>query len=159
MTDPRSRSSLQLTLENTELQAKINAYVAALEKCIATKETATKETATKDNVVGAVFAINGRIESAEVYGSAGLFRSMWPKLLRTAAVDAFAEHQTARRYEPAEADEVATFLDVGGQGKGTNKDVTRRIVVTTREGPAVISMETRDRDQKDAVLHRSYIAR
>ena len=39
VTDPRSRSSLQLTLENADLQAKVNAYVAGLEKCIATKAT------------------------------------------------------------------------------------------------------------------------
>src|SRR6266481_4379063 len=31
--DPRSPSSLQLTLEDKELAAKVNAYVARLEKC------------------------------------------------------------------------------------------------------------------------------
>lgn len=163
VTDPRSRSSLQLTLENPDLQAKVDRYVAALEQCISTKREGgkgpDKGDASQSDVIGVVFAINGRIESAETYGAADLMRRIWPKLLRTAAIDAFTEHQPGRRYEPAEADEVAAFLAEGAQGKGTDKEVSRRIVVTTREGPTALSMETRDRGHKDAVLHHSYIAR
>jgi hypothetical protein len=42
------------------------------------------------DVVGAVFAINGRIEAAEIYESNGLFRAAWPKLLRAYATAAIA---------------------------------------------------------------------
>jgi hypothetical protein len=147
--DPRSPSSLQLTLEDKELNAKINAYVARLEKGIADKQ----------DVVGVVVTINGRLEGAEIYGSSVLFRKMWPKLLRASAVDAFVEQQQGRRYELAEIDEVKAFLTEAGKGKATDTEVNSRIHVTTRQGEAGHSIETRDQDHKGAVIHRSYIAR
>ena len=46
-----------------------------------------------DDVIGYVFAINGKVNSADVYGSNALFRKLWPKLLRANAVEAIAELQ------------------------------------------------------------------
>jgi hypothetical protein len=146
--DPRSPSSLQLTLENKELKAKVDAYVSKLEKCAADKR----------DVVGFAVAINGKLEGAEVYGSPALFQKMWPKLLHASAVSAFAEHQPGRRYELTDGEEVHAFLVDGSKGKGTDNDVTGRIRVTTRSGPAGICIETRDRDNKSTAIHRSYIA-
>src|SRR5206468_3421720 len=54
--DPRSPSSLQLTLEDKDLKAKVHAYVAKLEKCLADQKDA----------VGFVVTINGKLEGAEV---------------------------------------------------------------------------------------------
>ncbi len=147
--DPKSPSSLQLTLEDKDLSARVNAYVAKLEK----------GSADHQDVVGFAVTINGKLEGAEVYGSSALFRKMWPKLLRATAVDAFAEQQQGRRYELAEIDEVKAFLTEGSKGKGTDTEVNRRIQVTTRQGEAALCIETRDRDHKDAIIHRSYIAR
>jgi hypothetical protein len=147
--DPRSPSSLQLTLEDKELNAKVNAYVAKLEKSVAGKR----------DVVGFAVAINGKLEGAEVYGSSELFRKMWPKLLRAAAVDAFAEQQQGRRYELVETDEVQAFLTEGSKGKGTDTQVNNRIRVTTHQGEAAHYVETRDQDDQGAIVHRSYIAR
>jgi hypothetical protein len=125
--DPQSPSSLQLTLEDKDLQARVSAYVAKLEKSIAGKP----------DVAGFALAVNGRVESAEVYGSYALFRKMWPKLRRAAAVDAFAEQQKGRRYEAAELDEIQAFLAEGSKGKRTETEVNRRIRVTTRRCAAV----------------------
>jgi hypothetical protein len=147
--DPRSPSSLQLTLEDKDLKAKVDAYVAKLEKHLAGERGA----------VGFVVTVNGKLEGAEVYGSSALFRKMWPQLLRAAAVDAFVEHQPGRRYELADSEEVKEFLTAGAKGKGTDTDVNRRIRVTTRQGEAGLFVESRDRDHKGAMLHRSYIAR
>src|SRR6185503_11779699 len=55
--DPRSPSSLQLTLEDKELKAKVESYVSKLEKGLADK----------DNVVGVMVTINGKLEGAEIY--------------------------------------------------------------------------------------------
>src|SRR5262249_29969245 len=150
--DPRSPSSLQLTLEDKELAARVNAYVARLEKCV--------DSTGKGDVVGFAVTINGKLESAEVYGSSALFQKMWPKLLRAAAVDAFAEQQQGRRYELAAVDEVKAFLTEGSRGKGTDtRKVTSRIQVTTRQGEVALCIETRDQDHQGVVVHRSYIAR
>jgi hypothetical protein len=147
--DPASPSSLQLTLEDKQLQSQVNAYVARVEKCLAGQT----------DVVGLAVSINGKIEGAEVYGSAALFRKMWPKLLRAAAVDAFGEYHSGRRYELADADEVSAFLIAGRKGKQTPTEVNRRIHVIRCENESVVSIESQDRDHNQAFLHRSYIAR
>ena len=62
----------------------------------------------RSRVVGVVFAVNGKVTSAEVYGSAKLFQKAWPKLLRAAAVEAIAERATAS--DPPSAMDVERFL-------------------------------------------------
>jgi hypothetical protein len=147
--DPQSPTSLQLTLEDEDLQALVQAHIARLEKTVAGKP----------DVIGVVLAINGRIEGVEVYGSAALFRKMWPKLIRTAAVDAIAEYQPGRRYELVEKDEIAAFLTAAGQGKAIETEVNRRTDVLRRETEIAVSIETHDEGHQGAVIHRSYIAR
>jgi len=41
-----------------------------------------------NDVIGAVFAMNGKLSSAEIYGSHALFQKMWPNLLRAYAGEA-----------------------------------------------------------------------
>ena len=138
-----------MTLEDKDLQSKVQNHVAKLEKCLAGKPDA----------IGVVVAINGNIEGAEVYGSAALFRKMWPKLIRTAAVDAIVEYQPGRKYELVEKDEIRTFLTAATRGKPVKTEVNRRIDVLRWENENSVSIETRDVGEKDAVIHRSYIAR
>lgn len=147
--DARSPTSLQLTLEDKELQARVDAYVAKLRKCLDDKP----------DVVGFAVAINGNIEAAEVYGSSALFQKMWPKLLRAAAVDAFAEQQKGRRYELVEPDEIRAFLSARGEGKASETKVNDRIHVTTRQDDKGVFIETLDQKNKGAMIHRSFIAR
>ena len=149
MADPESPSSLQLTLEDKDLQGRVQAHLARLEESCADKP----------DVIGFVLAINGRVEWAEVYGSAALFRKMWPKLIRTAAVDAITEYQPGRRYEMVENDEITAFLKAGSQGEPIKTEVNRRTDVLRREMETVVSIETRDEGHRGAVIHRSYIAR
>jgi hypothetical protein len=147
--DPKSPSSLQLTLEDKDLQAQVNAYVAKLEKILGDKQDA----------IGVVLSINGKIEAAEVYGSAALFRKMWPKMLKAAAVDAFCEQQKGRRYELPDADEIATFLTSGTTGKRTETEVNNRVQVIRWENETSVSLETRDLAYKGAFIHRTVIGR
>ena len=79
-----SPSSLQLALENKELQQRLDAYITALSKIV------DDQAETRD-AVGMAFAINGKMNSAEIYSDPSLFKRMWPKLLKSAATEAFAE--------------------------------------------------------------------
>ena len=45
----------------------------------------------KNDVIGYVFAINDRINSADLYYSHDQFMRFWPKLLKTTAIEAVAE--------------------------------------------------------------------
>ena len=81
MAAPASATSLQLSLENEKLQKARAAYTAALQSAGEGKE----------DIVGYVFAINGRIVSADVYPSNGLFAKMWSKQLGAGVTEAIGE--------------------------------------------------------------------
>jgi hypothetical protein len=76
-----SPTSLQLALEDADLRAKVAGY----ERSLGGLATAYPD------AVGVVVAVNGQVIASDVYGSRALFRKAWPKLLRSAAVDAVAQ--------------------------------------------------------------------
>ena len=78
-------TSLQLALENDKLKERRAAYDSAL-------QDAGKGS---DDIIGYAFAVNGKLNSADVYSSNGLFRKMWPKQLQAAATEAIGD--AARR--------------------------------------------------------------
>src|SRR5439155_5288872 len=97
-----SESSLQLTLEDKAVQEAAEKYVRKLSGVMDDHEDA----------IGFLFAINGQVNSGEVYGSRELFQKMWPKLLRASAVEAVAEWSRDEKYEPAAVDPIkACVLD------------------------------------------------
>jgi hypothetical protein len=144
---PVSQSSFQLTLENRAVQETADAYVKALSH-IADKHA---------DVVGYAFAINGKINSADVYAANALFRKLWPSLLKASAVEAIAELQKGQKFDAVSANEVGAFLDDAEAGAATEKDVTKRVQMITRESKVNLLFETRDRAGKGPWLHRSYI--
>ncbi len=151
LADPKSPSSLQLTLEDKDLLAKIDAYVSKLEKAPEDKK----------KVIGFALAINGKVESAEIYGSAALLRKMWPKMLRAAAIDAFSDLHPGKRFEPADVDAILAFLGDAdkNQHTETSTKVSDRIQVTVRATTNSVSLETRDSNYQGSVIHRSVIAK
>jgi hypothetical protein len=141
-----SESSLQLAVENGKVQETADSYVQALAS-IANRS---------DDVIGYVFAINGKVNSADIYGSSVLFKKLWPKLLKANAIEAIAELQTDK-FKPASAENVKGFLSESEKAKGSDKDVNARVNLLTREDSENIFFETRDKQQNGAWIHRNYI--
>jgi hypothetical protein len=100
-----SKSSLQLSLENPAVLAKVGEYEEALKQ----------ECARRKNVVGVVFVVNGQLTGAEVYGSSTLFQKAWPKLLNAAATEALAEKNAKSHAAAPSVREVERFLACGGE--------------------------------------------
>jgi hypothetical protein len=144
---PVSNSSLQLTLENRQVQETTAAYLKAL----------AHVADGQGDVIGYAFAINGRVNSADVYASGALFRKLWPSLLKASAVEAIAELQQGRKFDAVAPAEVAAFLDDAEAGASTEKEVTKRVSLITRESKVNILFETRDRSAAGPWLHRSYV--
>ena len=144
---PGKKSSLQLAVENRKVQETGANYTRALAHVINGKE----------DVIGYVFAINGTINSADVYASNALFKKLWPKLLKANAIEAIAELREDLKFEPATADHVMTFFAEAERNKASEKEVTERIDLLTREDDNNILFETRDRAHKGAWIHRNYI--
>ena len=141
-----SESSLQLAVENNKVQETADSYVKALANI----------TNRSNDVIGYVFAINGKVNSADIYGSTVLFKKLWPKLLKANAIEAIAELQKDK-FKPASADSVRGFLSEAENAKGSDKDVNARVNLLTREDDENILFETRDRAQNGTWIHRNYI--
>ncbi len=142
-----SRSSLQLALENRKVQETVAGYTKALAGIVKGK----------DDVIGYAFAINGDVNSADVYASSALFTKLWPKLLKANAVEAIAELRKDMKFEPTSAEQVRAFLAQAEAGKASEKAVTARVKLLTREDGQNIFFETQDRAQQGKWIHRNYI--
>ena len=122
-----SPTSLQLALEDKDLRAK----VADFERSLAGLANAYPD------AVGVVMAVNGQVIASDVYGSKELFRKAWPKLLKSAAVDAVAQQPTGAT-PMAERSEAVAFLAKHNDAKDPfaviiDSESDRRIDLTTAE--------------------------
>ncbi len=144
-----SRSSYQLLNEHADLQDAVAPYLAALEKA----------PADKTDVVGVAVVVNGKASSADVFGSARLFAKLWPKLLRGAAVEAFADLEKGKTFAAAPLDEVKRFLADAEAGGPADEAVTERVYVHARRTDRHMLFDTCDRGRDNIVIHRSFLAR
>src|ERR1051325_502785 len=142
-----SPSSLQLSLENKRLKEMREAYIKKLVKVVEGQA----------DVIGYAFAINGHINSADVYASSELFKRLWPKLLRATAVEAIAELRKDERSEPVNIDAVRTFLADAERGRASERGITPRIKLVTRQTDQGVLLETLDLKENEAWIHRSYV--
>jgi hypothetical protein len=138
-----SVSSLPLTLKSPPVEDAVRGYIKAF----------SHATDGKSGVIGFAFAVNGEVNSADVYSSPELFASMWPKLLKASAVEAVR----LKRKEPFAVVQAATvdaFLHDAEKGAEAKIDVDRRITLVRRESEQQVTMESRDRARW---IHRSVI--
>jgi len=138
---PASASSLQLALENEKLADARKAYVAAFKAA--------------DDIVGYVFAVNGKLNSAEVYESNGLFRKMWPKLLDASAIEAISHRNDAKDQAPP-IPAVTAFLSAVDSAKPSETPLNFGVRRVTRENDKAVPFETA---LADGWVHRSYLSK
>jgi hypothetical protein len=141
-----SPSSLLLSLENEKLKQAQAAYIAAL-------QGAGEADA---DIVGYVFAINGKINSGDVYASNALFRKMWSKLLAANVTEAISVKEAAGTAPPP-AKDVEAFLATASTGVKAERAINASVRLATRDGDASLYAETRRTD--GSWVHRNYLAK
>jgi len=147
----QSASSLQLALENEKLMDAQKGYVNALK--------AAGESS--DDIVGFIFAVNGELNSADVYPSNGLFRKMWGKLLTASVIEAIGHKDQPAVAAPA-VEAVTAFLAAAESGKPSEKTLTAGVRLETREADKAYLFETARAASPAApasFVHRNYLAR
>jgi hypothetical protein len=147
----QSASSLQLALENEKLMDAQKGYVKAL------KAAGERE----DDIVGFAFAVNGEINSADVYPSNGLFRKMWTKLLTAGVIEAIG-HKNEPAVAPPAAQTVQAFLAAAESGKSNEKALNAGARLETREAQNAFLFETARVSSPSAPVswvHRNYLAK
>ncbi len=148
--DVRSResaSSLQLTLENDRVRKGVEGFVQAL----------TSLVEAHSDVTGYAFAINGALNSADVYVTHALFLKLWPKLLRASAIEAVAERKAPAPHTPPTIETVSAFLTDAAKGPARDKPVSATLQSLTRETDSTLLLESREPGKPAAWIHRSFI--
>jgi hypothetical protein len=143
----QSPSSLQLSLENQKVKSTVDDYVKRLLPIVDKKQ----------DVIGFAFAINGVVNSADVYASHELFLKMWPKLLKASAVEAIVELSADGDFKPATPAMVSASMKDAEKGKRSEKAVSSRVRMVTNETEQNLLFETQDQDRMDQWIHKSYI--
>jgi len=146
-----SASSLQLALESEKLMDAQKGYLAAL------KAAGEKE----DDIVGFIFAVNGTLNSADVYPSNGLFRKMWNKLITASVIEAIG-HKDEPAVAAPSIDAVTAFLAAAEAGKASEKALNAGVRLETREADKAYLFETARAASAAAPaawVHRNYLAK
>lgn len=175
---PESQTSLALALENAKLREARTKLIddAAHDKEQAAATEAANAAAQEPDVIGYVFAVNGELNSADVYPSAALFHKMWPKLLTAAATEAIIARNVPpdptvpaflRNRTPQTApdkghvaptiDAVREFLTTAHAGKPSTWNPDARVEVAVHESEHALMFETRSADR--LWVHRNYLAK
>ena len=145
---PESRSSLQLALENRALKQEVLRYVVSLGTAIDGH----------DDVVGFAFAINGKLNSAEMYGSPQLFAKRWLRLLEATAIEAVAERTDTFAAKPVSIDAVARFLADAESGTLAEREIGDHTRWARRETVEAVMFESKA-PRAGGFMHRSYLAK
>ncbi len=141
-----STSSLQLSLENGKVAATVDEYVKNL----------TGIVNGRTDIIGYAFAINGKLNSVDIYASNALFKKLWQKNLKATATEAVAESRSVRLAEPVKAKDVEDFIERADKAKPRERVSPAGATVTTRDDGTNLLVEARDSRTK-VVVHRSYI--
>jgi hypothetical protein len=139
-------NSLQTALENDKLKAAQQAYIDGLRPA----------GESDPDIIGYVFAVNGKLNSGDVYSSNALFRKLWPKLLAASATEAIAHRDTAAAATPS-IEAVRAFVTTAQGGKASVTDLTKDARLETRETDEALYFATGWADGR--WVHRNYLVK
>ncbi len=140
-----SASSLQLSLENKKLKKATEDFVKKLSDI----------TKGKSDVIGYAFAINGQINSADIYLSNHLFTKLWPKMLKAAVTEAISLSDKPKAATEPTTAAISKFLAEADRGTKKERQTVAGSKVITRSTKNEAVYEARDK--KDLVVHRNYV--
>jgi hypothetical protein len=110
----------------------------------------------QNDVIGYAAAVNGALDSADVYASHGLFTKLWPTLLKGSAVEAVTELKKDKPVTRVTSQMVLDFLADADKGKASHQSVSKRVQIIQQETKKNIVFTCSDQEQHIAV-RRSYV--
>ena len=144
-----SPSSYAMTMEAPAVQRSIDAYLQNLAGIVNGKS----------DVIGYAFAINGKLNSADIYANHDLFAKLWMKSLRANCVEAVTSYESGKKVEPINASAVKAAFADAQSGKPSVNKVNERTEVVMRETGQNVMFETLDRGQGHASIHKNYLTK
>jgi hypothetical protein len=165
-----SISTLQTSLaqsigENVQAAAWPNSYLltmesAAIKKAISRFGDSLQGQVDKEqNVIGWIYAINGTIAGGDLYASPAMFRSLWPKLLKSGIVEAIGASHAQAAAQPAPTfAQVEAFLNDAVRAGPTLKAVYGRTRVSSYDSPECLCIRSDD-IEGGTWIHRAYLVK
>jgi hypothetical protein len=144
---PDSSSSLQLALENKDLESVKGQYMDKLAHLLDGKT----------DVIGFLYVINGEINSAELYNNKSLFRALWPKLIDAAVTEAITECNSDRPYPAMPPAQLKAFFETAVSGATAERQVWKSTRVRTFSTPTTVLFETQDLGADGVWLHKTFV--
>jgi hypothetical protein len=140
------KNSYVLAIEDPAVQKRLTETLAVLEKAPSDQSDA----------VGAAFCVNGKVQNIEIYASAGLFRKLWPKLLRSSALEALSKQKDPENGKPAGEPEIRALLTgmSGQKGKAEIRPEGQIVRVFERDQSVLFDTEAGGK-----VVHRQLITK
>jgi hypothetical protein len=142
-----SASSLQLTLENDDLDSIRNDY----------RSRFLSLPGEDDAITGFAYAINGEFYGADIYNSTKLFRKMWPRLLNAVIVEAITDFKgdTVSFEAPGN---VLEKMAAGYSGDPENEEINDATRSVIYENSKMVVFETFDKIHSNW-LHKSFLVK
>lgn len=109
------------------------------------------------DAVGLAFAINGKLNSADAYGSHDLFRRLWARALDAAITEAIMEGGAVPTEHPLSCEEVDHWLRESGEDHTSVSETTPGVWMRTVRGAGRVTFDTVYRDEEQ-ILHRNIIS-
>ena len=101
-------------------------------------------------VVGAIVAINGKVEAVDIFQSTPLFQKIWPKLLKSHALDALTAPMPKTKTE-CSVEDAEKFLQTAMHTGEEQKSKTQGgLTVTKRDSPSVVSFSVQEKDAQQS---------
>jgi len=143
-----SATSLQLSLEDKKLNTTVDDYVRAIEK----------QMPQQSDVVGYAVAVNGNVDSVDVFASPNLFGKMKGKLLKSSAAEAVATKGDKPTAIP-DASAVRALITDAESGAAKSEKQNLRTQVTRKETNHNVVFTTDDPLVPAKPVHKSYMAK
>lgn len=142
----QTQDSFVLAAEDPKVKEKTEAAVKAL----------TGLLEGRPDLVGMAFAINGDPNGAEIYADTALFRALWPKLLKAAAVEALEKRADTKAGREATAADIAALLSDASKGETSVEPISKDVRMRSVKGKGAACFDT---EKDGALLHRQVLKR
>ena len=138
-----SETSLQLTLENKDLQSATKEYLEAIEPFFKDKK----------DVLGFGFCINGKISTVDAFGNADLFAKLKEKLLESAVNEAISQYSEGKRFENPSQQDIQDFILAAGRGDETITVTGKNTIEKRYKTNKSILFKTINQDASENPVH------
>ena len=142
-----SSSSLLLTLENRDVDRLSNEYVEAIERAVSGQR----------DVIGFVFAINGEINSGDIYASRTLFEKLWDKQIKASAVEAVAEMDNGSKSLSPQPSAIADWMNEASLAQTRKQEIDNYNIGMEADTDENLSYESYDAGAPSQYIHKSII--